>query len=212
MVSVMGYTPDFAAADVERIKAAIMGRMAARESNANYLAYAVASSPDGPHLEIGVLHGATAILAGLMRPAAALVLVDPLDGYYISDPFRGMAYDPVSRVDVSPSVLQYNLGLFDMTGRANIWCMPSRAFFDVTPETPTYASAYIDGNHWGHYPMFDWFATAERMLPGGKVVIDDVDREHPHVVAAVDYALIDRRYELEFRGGITAVFRRKEAS
>ena len=108
------YPPGYAKQTTERIAGLIVGRTTAEFGNYDELGYALSTCPTGAHLEIGVLHGASAILAAIIRPEAHLHLVDPLDGYYAAYPrkgarVKGADVDPKTKVPVTEEVVRSNL-------------------------------------------------------------------------------------------------------
>lgn len=199
----------FADGMIKRIQQRMLGRICHEQHNGNYLAWAIAQAGRGDHLEIGSLHGGSAILAVLVKNRFSLPgevwCVDPLDGYYIGTPFAHVV-DWVSKVPVTPETLRSNLEAFGVADRVHVVQKKSIPW----PEElggHTFASAYIDGDHWGDAPTIDWRNVKDRV--GRIVVFDNTDRQtHPAVVAAVEEAKKDPQWKCILEAGITAVFER----
>lgn len=168
----------------EKVQRDMLGRMALEHDNAIIVARYAAR--DGDHLEIGTLHGGSAILVALTKQllgfSGKVVCIDPLDGYY-KNTMRGMNYDPITQVPVSLSTLQENVKRLGVTDRIEIiqarsipWPIRDREF----------ETAYIDGNHWDGVPMLDWLNV--RKVTRQYVAFDNCDPKHPDVVTACECA------------------------
>lgn len=194
---------------IEEIIEKIHGRICLEASNCNYLAWAVAQARSGHHLEIGSLHGGSAILASLVKAqhgcSGDVLCVDPLNGYYTGTRFA-CEVDYVSRVPVTPDVMRENLKTFGVGERVHVFQAVSNPLPLGLPDH--FTSAYIDGDHWGDAPILDWLNVKERTT--GYVIFDNTDSaSHPDVVRAVEMARNDPEWEPILQAGITAIFRRK---
>lgn len=200
---------NFAQAQIDKVNQRIYGRMCYEQRNCNYLAWAIAQAGRGDHLEIGTLHGGTAILAMLVKQQFGLgghvMCVDPLDGYYKGTQFE-CAVDWVSKIPVTPDTLRGNIQAFGFQGMIHFVQAKSIPW----PEElggHTFASAFIDGDHWGEAPLQDWLNVKDRV--GRMIVFDNNDgATHPAVVKAVEHAKQDPQWKCVLERGITAVFER----
>jgi len=65
----------------------------------------------------------------------------------------------------------------------------------------------LDGKHAFPWPIIDWFYTADRLVTGGLMILDDTNL--PAVRVVVDFLNVDRRWKFQAKpGGRTAVFRK----
>lgn len=192
-----------------KVKQRIYGRICAEHSNCNYLAWAIAQAGHGDHLEIGTLHGGSAILAALVKDKFGLngdiYCIDPLDGYYIGTQF-GCPVDWVSRLPVTPEAVKSNAEAFGLGERIHITQAKSIPFPEQL-QGHTFSSVYIDGDHWGEAPTIDWQNCKDRT--NRMIVFDNVDDQHPAVHMAVKIAKADPDWQCVLEAGITAVFERK---
>jgi len=198
----------FFQSEIDHIMRTMQGRLCYEESNCNYLAWALSQAGDGHHLEIGTLHGGSAILVALVKRQYGyegdVWCVDPLDGYYMGTPFE-FPVDWESKVPVSPEILMANLEFFNVADRVHIVQARSDPLPAELPER--FASAFIDGDHWGPAPLQDWRNVKPRV--DGYVIFDNADLvKHPNVWAATLEAAADPEWETILTEGITAVFRR----
>lgn len=200
---------NFAQDRIDLIQSKIKGRLAYEHHNCNYLAWAIAQAGRGDHLEIGALHGGSAVLAALIKTDAGfddhIYSVDPLDGYYMGTKHE-YPVDYVTNVPVSPEVFGYNIGTFFFTGRIH-WIRGKSVPFPEELAYWKFASAYIDGDHEGDTPTLDWQNVSARTH--GYVVFDNADAAHPDVLRAVDVAKADPGWECIFHQEITAIFRKR---
>lgn len=187
----------------------IHGRICYQQSNCDYLLKAVCQAGDGDHLEIGTLHGGSAILVALAKQSLGLrgnvICIDPLDGYYKGTKFE-FPTDYVTRVPVTREILEENLEKFGVIDSVQVIQAKSVPFPDCLA-LREFASAYIDGDHWGEVPYQDWLNVSMRTRR--MVVFDNVDSGHPAVEAAVEAACRDDCWRIVLRDGITAVMERR---
>ncbi len=200
--------PNYGQALVEQIQREIRGRIAHEQHNCNYLAWAIAQAGDGDHLEIGTLFGGTAILAALIKQELGyqgdIWCVDPLDGYYVGTPYE-YPVDPVSGVPINEETVWANARAFGVEERLHIIARPSQPW---PPElrARTFASAFIDGDHWGEMPWRDWECVYPRTTR--YVIFDNYDDRHPAVQQTCRAAERNVCWQREFAGGITFIVRR----
>lgn len=185
-----------------RITNEMRGRIAVDFDNAPMMA-TYAAIP-GDHLEIGTLHGGTAVLVALLKKTLGLpgkvVCIDPLNGYYANRPF-GEADDTITHVPVTPETMLYNARLFDVADRIEIIQKTSNPW--PVQKGRRFSSAYIDGDHWDEYPLIDWTNCAACV--DEYIVFDNVDHKHLAVQHAVTEAVKNPAWRLVLLKGITAV-------
>ncbi len=194
---------------IRTVNERIYGRMCYEQNNCNYLAWAIAQAGNGDHLEIGTLHGGSAILAALVKQQCGFSgdvwCIDPLNGYYVGTPY-GCPVDWVSKIAVSPETLAGNVAAFGLEDRIH-WIQAKSLPFPEQLKDHAFASAFIDGDHWGDAPLLDWASCKDRV--SRMVVFDNDDRAtHPAVMKAVEVARSDPFWTCVLRAGITAVFER----
>lgn len=181
---------------VERVFESLpYGRIASWPSVAKGVMRYVASAPPGNHLEIGILHGGTLIMAALIREARGLggetIGVDPLKGYYPPYNLLPKGHKPpnVSWTDteISLDTVTQNLRAFGVENSVKIirefsypwpWILHYRNF----------SSVYIDGDHYNDAPLIDWVNVSRQVVRGGIVVFDDCNDNCPGVQHACDIA------------------------
>ncbi|HMM98567.1 MAG TPA: class I SAM-dependent methyltransferase [Anaerolineales bacterium] len=199
----------FAQEIIEDILEQIHGRLCLEASNCNFLAQAVSEARSGHHLEIGTLHGGSAILAALVKAqhgySGDVWCVDPLEGYYKGTPFA-CEVDWVSKIPVTPEIVIENLRTFGVEDRVHIIQAKSDPLPTGLPDV--FSSAFIDGDHWGDAPLRDWMNVKDKVT--GYVIFDNTDQSsHPAVVQAVNVARADPDWEVVLEAGITAVLKRR---
>lgn len=186
------------------IQSRMVGRICWEEHNCNYLAGALLNV-EGDHLEIGTLHGGTAILAALIKKqynrSGHIYCIDPLDGYYTGTKYA-CETDPITHTPVTVNVVMANLAIFDVEDMVTIIQTRSTPF----PKFEGFASAFIDGDHWGDGPLTDWLNVYP--ITTDVVVFDNADQKHPDVLRAVTQASSTTGWRLQKHEGITAVLER----
>jgi len=189
---------------VAHVKKHMTGRMCDEENNV--LQMLEACQIDGDHLEIGTLHGGSAVAVALMKMEYGLsgkvVCVDPLSGYYMGLK-RGKPIDPYSGTPVSRAVLEKNARTFRV--ELEIMQMKSDEAFDEFRHTRRrFASAYIDGDHWGDAPLRDLYECMN--IVSTVIAVDNYDRRHIEVMQACDTAA--KYWEAQPHTGILYVLRK----
>ena len=175
-----------------------MGRIAGWDMPLRALVAISCVAGPGDYLEIGLLHGASAIMVARARKQLGIpgmvVGVDPLEGYYPQGittergDYITEDADPLTKVPVTPEVFWGNVDAFGLRDRIEL----IQAYSDPWPpelEGRRFVCAYIDGDHYHEGPSKDWRNVAPRIEPGGFVVMDDCNENCPGVLAAADEAL-----------------------
>lgn len=206
----MSADPLFADTLITEIQRRIRGRIAHERNNCNYLAWAVAQAGNGDHLEIGTMFGGSAILAALVKKTNGLegdvYCVDPLNGYYVKGPYPCMV-DPTTHEPITPDVVMENAREFGVEDRIHLITEYSNPW-PAALEGHTFTSAYIDGDHWGVMPLWDWQHVAP--ITSGLVVFDNYDYETPAVIEACNIAAAAPGWKQELCEGMTFIVRRHE--
>jgi SRSO17 transposase len=190
---------------IDRILKDLDGRLCYEDSNCNYLAWVIAQSGDGDHLEIGTLHGGSAILVALIKKtndfSGKVWCIDPLDGYY-----KGTKYeypvDLVSKIPVTRERVLENAKKFGVRDRIKVIASKSVPLPRGLPKR--FASAFIDGDHSGDVPLQDWHNVKDRT--DKYVIFDNANQAtNPDVMVAVREAANDPDWELIWSQGITVI-------
>ncbi len=168
----------------ERLRANIKGRVACHRETCGVIAEVV-SRCTGDHLEIGTLYGATAILAGLVKPAGMTLAVDPLDGYY------GSPVDPASGLRPSVELVRENVKKFGVEGRVVV--LPEYFPCRLPFEFGWFESALIDGDHSYEGALRDWLEC--KRIVTRYIIFDNVDGKHPGVVEVFRQACADPEWK-----------------
>ena len=184
---------------IEYVKANMRGRIADEQNNT--AAMAKTTLCDGDHLEIGSMHGGSAIVVALLKKhhgfSGRVVCVDPLDGYYIGTRYENHS-DPVSNVPVSLETIQANIQRFNVDieviqAKSNPFPLYGR----------TFATAYIDGDHWHDAPMIDFINAA--MVTTTYITFDNCGTKWPDVLKACHIA--EQTWIPYRKSGITCIVR-----
>lgn len=200
----------FSQESIDQIIKNLDGRMCYESSNCNYLAWAVAQAGDGDHLEIGTLHGGSAILAALIKRAnnfsGNVWCVDPLDGYYMGTKYE-CPVDLVTKIPVTKERVLKNAKEFGVSDRIKVIAAKSIPWPEGLPQR--FASAFIDGDHSGDVPLKDWRNVKDRT--DKYVIFDNANQEtNPDVMTAVREAANDPEWEVIWSQGITVILRRRQ--
>ena len=189
---------------IEYVKTNMLGRIADEQHNTRLMAETALC--DGDHLEIGSLHGGSAIVVALLKKQhgykGKVVCIDPLDGYYIGSncPKKWQKnVDPLTDVPVSLETIKENMKRFDV--ELEIIQAPSIPFPHEQLEGRKFATAYIDGDHWGDAPVLDFFNVYKRVTD--YITFDNCDGKHPDVLRACAEA--ERVWKPFLRQGITCI-------
>jgi predicted O-methyltransferase YrrM len=185
------------------------GRLCYESSNSNYLAWAITKARDGDHLEIGTLHGGSAVLAALIKKgnnfSGDVWCVDPLDGYYMGTKYE-CPVDLVTKIPVTKERVLKNAKEFGVIDRIKIIAAKSIPWPKGLPER--FISVFIDGDHSGDAPLLDWRNIKDRT--DKYVIFDNANQEtNPDVMTAVREAVNDPEWELILSKGITVILRRR---
>lgn len=177
----------------------MVGRMGDPARNTAALSAAFAYMAGGPHVEIGVLYGGSLIVTALLfknesvgdYPRKVVIGVDPLDGYYVGQRrvVEGEELNvPNERMSLPISIdtLHENMSRFGVTDLAEVVVAKSHPW-PAELKGRKFASAFIDGNHWGGMPYLDFLNLKDRV--GQYMVFDNAPDGTKHGSDAVGRAL-----------------------
>lgn len=164
---------------VARVKANMLGRIADERNNTEFMAEVTLMN--GNHLEIGTLHGGSAIVVALLKKhygySGRVTCIDPLNGYYADIPKWAHETDVVTNVPVTLETIRENEQRFGVSleiiqAKSNPFPVRGRSF----------ATAYIDGDHWREAPLIDFINAST--VTSDYIVFDNCDQKHPDVMRA----------------------------
>jgi hypothetical protein len=182
----------------------IDGRSTLFPHDGGILAEAVAISRHGDHVEIGTFYGGSAILAALVKKKLGhhgrVYCVDPLE--YRNDLIK----DSETNEWATTEKVMANARKFGVANR--IILVPEYSDPWPFPPEKTFASAYIDGDHWNGMPQKDWDNLSKCVKHA--IVVDDYMREKSEIVEMVLKAAQDPRWLLVHISSFTAVLRRRQ--
>ena len=193
---------------VVEVENGIKGRVAnkigdKRINNVELLLEYVLKAGGGNHLEIGTLFGGSAIAVALLKyeyhQPGMVFCIDPLNGYY------GENQPDSSGISVSSETLFENIEKFEVEDKVAVIKASSfhacKEFVDIK-----FSTAYIDGDHKGNMPLWDW--NGVKSLVTKYVIFDNWDDKHLDVRAACNMACEEYDWEFEHTEGITYVVKR----
>jgi hypothetical protein len=190
------------------VRSNMRGRFGDIDTRAAVVAAWVARAGDGDHLEIGTLWGGSAVLAAKLKKELNLKglvwCVDPLDGYYMADKERAVSNSQIN-VPISPETVLENAERFGVADRIRI----TQARSDPLPTglPRRFATAFIDGDHWGTAPYRDWKNVAPRTTQ--YVIFDNNEAEYPCVQAACKAAMCTESWQVVYDEGAVFVLGRE---
>jgi len=198
---------------IMHIKSSIEGRMCDEANDNLYLGRAILEATDGNHLEIGSLFGGSAIFAALLKKALGfkchVYAIDPFSGYYLDtvndqgQKIGGLA-DPFSTVPVSLETAMRNAEKFGVSDRITFIQALSYPFPEQL-KYETFATAYIDGDHWNLAPTLDWLSVKDITT---KLVIFDNNDGRIGVDTACKVAASSKGWREYWNHGITYIVRK----
>ena len=158
----------------------IGGRAADSGVSLPFIAAMVEAAPDGDHVDIGSLFGASAITAALMKKELGhkgkVYCIDPYEKRTVK---RGENITP-ELLEGNPEALMENAEKFEV----KLTLIQERS--DPWPEKlkgATFVTAYIDGDHMGDAPWIDFENLRGRTT--GYIGCDNYEEEYADVVEAL---------------------------
>jgi hypothetical protein len=175
----------------------IKGRAADGGISLPFIAAIVEAGPDGDHVDIGSLFGASAITAALMKKhlghKGKVYCIDPYDDEERSKNVVGMGM-PDELLSGSKEELMDNAKLFDVE------LILIEKYSDPWPkelEEAVFATAYIDGDHRAPLPWNDFENVRGRTTD--YIGFDNFEEEYPDVVEACMKAADEDDWFLYFK-------------
>lgn len=185
------------------IRSQIIGRAIFDDHNAGLLAQAVYYGKHGDHVEIGSLYGASAILAAMVKIKFGMYgdiyCIDPLD-----DRHR-VPTDVETGMMATRRLFWDNMEKFEVSERVNL---VTKSSYPWPYSNHRFATAYIDGDHWGGIPQKDWESVDKYVAY--MVVFDDYTYEKPDVQDACLLAAQSPKWIPVHISGNTFIVRRRE--
>jgi len=161
------------------------GRAADAGISLPFLGSMVYAAGDGDHVDIGSLYGASAIMAARIKKQHNMKGI-----VYAIDP-----YDPVTRelqaaaqpgmvgnLSATPEEFWKNVEEFDVRDIVRLVQKVSHPWPEELKDN-VFASAYIDGNHWGDGAWNDFLNLRGRVTK--YIGCDNYEEEYPDVVGAM---------------------------
>lgn len=167
----------------ENVVKNIEGRAADVGISLPFVASMVAAAPDGDHVEIGALFGASAIAAALMKKELGhkgkVYCIDPYDAEERAKYVSGNTPEVEATLSGTPELLMENAKKFGVELEL------VQAYSDPWPEElkdNTFVTAYVDGDHLGEIPWKDFENLRGRVTD--YIAFDNFEEEYPDVVDA----------------------------
>lgn len=195
---------DFGYEMSQKISKEMIGRSIATPHDSGILTQAVLNSKHGDHVEIGTFFGHSAILVAMAKEHFGMH-----GKVYCIDPWQyrpSVMEDWGAKEVATDKVVMENAKKFGVEHR--IVTVPSTSYpFPSELEGKTFATGYIDGDHWNGMPMRDWKTLKERVTYS--IIIDDYCWGKTEVIDTVIYAMQDKDWIPVQLSGLTAVLRRR---
>lgn len=179
------------------------GRCILNPHDGGLIAQAISDAKHADHVEIGTFYGGSAILAAMVKNHFSLhgtiYAVDPLDRRSDLLPDLGVGGTTSARKVMS------NAEYFNVEGRISLITQYSRPWPLVGR---TFATGYIDGDHWHGLPLSDARALMECV--GLYILFDDYMHLKPEVIEAAHFVNQHPDWRFVHISGLTAVLRKRE--
>lgn len=198
--------------DVMRVCAQIASGMQGRAADSGvslpWVANMAVQAGAGDHLEIGTLFGASAIAVAASKKAmgvsGSVYCLDNFgkrEGIIFEEPAKGKELG-------SPEEVMENAKKFGVEDRIKIVVASSQPWPEEL-EDKRFATAFIDGDHTGGTPWFDFQECAKRTEY--YIGFDNYEEAYPDVQSAVHRALSakDGDWTMLFKNNIFAALRRR---
>jgi hypothetical protein len=182
----------------------MIGRSIATPHDAGILVQAVLNSKHGDHVEIGTFFGHTAILVAMAKKEFGMhgdiYCVDPWQ--YRPEVVRDWGVKDVATMETVKANAK-KFGVADV-----IKTIPHKSYpWPTELDGKTFATGYIDGDHWNGMPGKDWETLREVVTYS--IIIDDYCWGKTEVIDAVIEAMQDPLWLPVQLSGLTAVLRRR---
>lgn len=195
---------EFGKAKSTEITEKMIGRSIASPHDAGILVQAVLNSKHGDHVEIGTFFGHSAILIAMAKKEFGMH-----GKIYCIDPWNyrpSVIEDWGAKRLATDKIVMENATTFGVVDR--IVTIPKESYpWPRELDGKTFATGYIDGDHWNGMPMKDWNTLKE--LVTYSIIFDDFCWGKTEVIDAVLTAMIDPLWLPIQISGLTAVLRRR---
>lgn len=177
----------------------IKGRSIISPFDAGLLAQMIVMGKHGDHVEIGTLFGGSAIIAARTKKHFGLC-----GTIHCIDPLENSIPDAGAGIYASKEVIVENASMFGVEDRIVVHEQSSYPF----PLKQSFATGYIDGDHWNNFPIRDWESLSRYV--SYMVMFDDYCHGKPEVLEACLQAADDSEWVPVFVGGMSFIVRRRE--
>lgn len=195
---------EFGKAKSTEITEKMIGRSIASPHDAGILVQAVLNSKHGDHVEIGTFFGHSAILIAMAKKEFGMH-----GKIYCIDPWNyrpSVIEDWGAKRLATDKIVMENATTFEVADR--IVTIPKESYpWPKELDGKTFATGYIDGDHWNGMPMKDWNTLKE--LVTYSIIFDDFCWGKTEVIDAVLTAMIDPLWLPIQISGLTVVLRRR---
>lgn len=182
----------------------MIGRSIDEPHDSGILAQYVMNAKHGDHVEIGTFYGHSAILIACAKKEfgmhGKIYCVDPLQ------------YNPAVKEDwgtggiATDQIIMENAAKFGVEDYIKI--VPHKSYpWPVELEGKTFATGYIDGDHWNGMPKRDWNTLKEVVTYS--IAFDDYCLGKTEVIQAAIDAFQDPNWIPVYVGGLKAIVRRR---
>jgi hypothetical protein len=155
----------------------------------------------GNYLEIGTMHGGSAIAVALAKKkykqTGMVVCVDPLNGMYQDRWPDPTMVDKKTNVPVTPTTLFHNIAKFGVADRVLVLRSKSDAIANLVDMR--FTTAYIDGDHWDDVPWQDWLLVKD--IVSHYVIFDGYIEMFPGIMSTCDKASYDIDWKCVYQEG-----------
>lgn len=146
----------------------VLGEKLVQSSHATgLLCQAIVNSGDGDYVEIGSLHGGSAITAALTKKEFNL---------------KGFVWC----IEPNPRDIYNNAKLFGVQDKIIVYQTPSE---EMVWDDYKFSCGFIDGDHRDPNPLLDWYMLRDRVTK--YIIFDDYDKSEYGVQVAVQQAIED---------------------
>jgi hypothetical protein len=188
----------------QEISEKMIGRSIATPHDAGILVQAVMNSKHGDHVEIGTFYGHSAILIACAKKEFGMH-----GKIYCVDPWN---YRPEAMKDwgtksmATDKVVMENASKFGVEDL--IITIPKVSYpWPLELDNKTFATGYIDGDHWNGMPKRDWETLKERVTYS--IIFDDYCWGKTEVIGAVIEAMSNPLWIPVQISGLTVVLRKR---
>jgi len=195
---------EFGKAKSQEVAKKIVGRGIIAPHDAGILVQAVLNSKHSDHVEIGTLFGHSAILVAMAKKEFGMH-----GKIYCVDPWNyrpSVMEDWGTKQVATDKIVMENATTFGVDNR--IVTIPKESYpWPRELDGKTFATGYIDGDHWNGMPMRDW--NTLKKIVTYSIIFDDYAWGKAEVIDAVLTAMIDPLWIPVQISGLTAVLRRR---